>query len=346
MRFRPLLLTASLLLAASVARAWDYEGHRMVNQVALASLPKEFPQFVHAVANAERVAFLAGEPDRWRNVPDLPLKHTGGLEHFCDMEYITDAGLEWATVSSFRYEFVVQFAAARKAHPDNFLAIAPAQNSDRTQEWPGFAPWAITEQFARLRAAFSYLKVFEELGTPDEILNAQANVLYVMGVMGHYVGDCAQPLHTTKHHNGWVGANPAGYTTWKGLHSWVDGSIIGRTGLRFPQLAPSVKPAEVIALTPRSDGRDPMFAAVVEYLLREHAHVKTIYDLEKAGKLGQGQGGVIAEETRQFIEARLLDGGQMLGAIWLTAYRSAVPDTYLRSALIKRQTSAGAAKAP
>ena len=39
-----------------------------------------------------------------------------------------------------------------------------------------------------------------------------------MGVMGHYVGDCAQPLHTTKHHNGWVGENPHGYTTWPGLH--------------------------------------------------------------------------------------------------------------------------------
>jgi hypothetical protein len=39
-----------------------------------------------------------------------------------------------------------------------------------------------------------------------------------------------------------------------------------------------------------------------------------------------------------FIESRLLEGSKMLGAIWLTAYRSVVPDTYLRTALIKRQT--------
>ncbi len=344
---RPLrrLVILALAVCAPLARAWDYEGHRIVHQIALAALPKDYPAFVHALAAAERVAFLSGEPDRWRNVPDLPLKHAASLEHYCDMEYIPDAGLDWAKVPSFRYDFVVQFAAARKAHEKNFAPFDPAKNTDRTREWPGFAPWAIAESYAKLRAAFSYLKVYEELGTPDEVLNAQANILYVMGTMGHYVGDCAQPLHTTKHHNGWVGDNPHGYTTWPGLHAWIDGGIIGRTGLRFPALAARVQPAEPVAITARPDGRDPMFVATVEYLQRQHGHMETIYRLEKAGKLGQGDGGTVAPETRAFIEARLLEGGQMLAAIWLTAWRNTVPDTYLRSALIRRQTGAAPKKA-
>jgi hypothetical protein len=348
MRFRSstCLLVPLLALVAPVLHAWDYEGHRIVNELALASLPKEYPQFVHALANAERVAFLAGEPDRWRNVPDLPLKHYNGVDHYCDMEYITDAGLDWDKVPSFRYDFVAQFAAARAAHAQNFLPFDPAKNSDHTREWPGFAPWAIIEYYGKLRAAFSYLKVFEELGTPDEIKNAEANVLYLMGVMGHYVGDCAQPLHTTKHHNGWVGANPNGYTTWPGLHSWIDGGIIAKTGLRFTELAPKVKTVAPISLPARTDGRDPMFVAIVEYLKRQHAFVEPLYQLEKAGKLGQGEGAVVAAEAKAFIEARLLEGGEMLGAIWLTAYRSAVPDTYLRSSLIKRQTGAAAKARP
>jgi hypothetical protein len=341
-RFQLRIALGGVLLSfASAVHAWDYEGHRMVNQVALASLPKEYPQFVYEVAAAERVAFLSGEPDRWRNVPDLPLKHAGNLEHFCDLEYVTDAGLDWATVPSFRYEFVVQYAAARKANEKNFQPLNPAQNTDRTREWPGFAPWAITEHFGRLRAAFSYLKVFEELGTPDEIKNAQANIVYLMGVMGHFVGDCSQPLHTTKHYNGWVGANPKGYTTWNRLHSWIDGGIIARTGLRYPRLAPRVTPAQPISLAARTDGRDPMFVAVVEYLMAQNRQVEPLYQLELAGKLGQGENGVVADETRDFIEARLLEGGQMLGAIWLTAFRSAVPDTFLRGMLIRRQTASG-----
>lgn len=332
-------LGAALFPAAVCA--WDYEGHRIVNQLALASLPKEYPQFVHAVANAERVAFLAGDPDRWRNAPDLPLKQSGGSwsDHFCDLEYLPAAGIDLDKVTSFRYDFIVQFAAGRAANAQKFAPIDPARNLDHTAEWPGFVPWAITEYFGRLRSAFSYLKVFEELGTPDEIMNAQANILYVMGIMGHYVGDVAQPLHTTKHFNGWVGENPNGYTTWRGLHSWIDGGITAKANIKTAQLVGRMTPAQVIPLATRPDGRDPMFVAVFEYLRTQHRSVEPLYQLEKAGKLGHSDQ-PLDPEGRAFIESRLTEGGQMLGAIWLTAFRSAGPDTYLRSALIKRQTGA------
>ncbi len=350
MKCRALCRWAALLglgaaAAVSSVRAWDYEGHRIVNQLALVSLPPEFPAFVRAVAHAERIAFLSGEGDRWRNVPDLPMKHAGASwgDHFCDIEYLTEAGLDLETLTPFRYEFILQFAAGRAAHPQHFPPVDPAKDADRTAAWPGFAPWAITEQFAKLRSAFSYLKVFEELGTPDEILNAQANVLYVMGVMGHYVGDCAQPLHTTKHHNGWAGDNPKGFTTAKTIHSWVDGGIIAKAGIRTPRLQPRVAAATPVSLLPRADGRDPMFVAVLDYLRRQHRFVEPLYQLEKDGKLGLGNQ-PLAPETEAFVEARLLEGAQMLGSIWLTAYRSAVPDNFLRTALIRRQTAAAAAK--
>ncbi len=343
-----LRLFLPVALAVVPLRAWDYEGHRIVNTLALATLPKEFPQFVHAVAHAERVAFLAGEPDRWRNAPDFPLKQSGGSwsDHFLDLEYVPEAGLDLAKLTSFRYDFIVQFAAGRAANPQNFPPIDPAKNLDHTREWPGFAPWAITEYFGKLRSGFSYLKVLEELGTADEIMNAQANILYIMGVMGHYVGDCAQPLHTTKHHNGWVGDNPNGYSKWPGLHSWVDGGIIAKAVIRAPQLAPRVTEAAPISLAPREDGRDPMFVAVMDYLIAQHAQVEPLYQLEKENKLGHGEKGVVAPETKAFIEARLIEGGQMLGSIWLTAQRAAGPDTYLRTQLIKRQTAGASAPKP
>jgi hypothetical protein len=40
-----------------------------------------------------------------------------------------------------------------------------------------------------------------------------------MGVMGHYVGDYAQPLRTAVHHNGWDGPNPKEHTAWSGIHA-------------------------------------------------------------------------------------------------------------------------------
>lgn len=342
---RPPLL-ALLVLTAPVLWAWDYEGHRIVNQLALGALPPEFPAFVREPGAVERVAFLSGEPDRWRNVPDLTMKHSGGswTDHFCDLEYLTDAGLDLATLTSFRFDFVVQYAAGRAAHPDKFPPIDPAKNADHTREWPGFAPWSITEQFGRLRSGFSYLKVFEELGTPEEVANARANIIYVMGVMGHMVGDLSQPLHTTQHYNGWVGPNPKGYTTWSGLHAWVDGGMIAKAGIRAPQLQSRVEAPRALPLAARTDGRDPMFVAVMDYLMAQHRHVEPLYQLEKNGDLGHGDQ-VLGAVGRGFIEQRLLEGGHMLASIWYTAWRSAVPDTYLRSALIRRQMGVAPGKA-
>src|SRR3954471_13476631 len=65
---RPLLLCGVLLFATNRGRAWDAEGHRIVNQLALAALPADFPAFVRVPANHERVVQLASVPDRWRNV--------------------------------------------------------------------------------------------------------------------------------------------------------------------------------------------------------------------------------------------------------------------------------------
>jgi len=347
-------LFVGVMLAAIPVRAWDYEGHRIVNQLGLAALPADFPAFVREPANAERIAFLAGEPDRWRNVPDLPIKHYNGLDHYCDLEQLGDAGLDAATVPALRYEFALQFAAGRAAHPAHFPAVDPAKNADHSREWPGFAPWAITEYYGKLKAAFAYLKAFEEAGTPEEIANARADIVYLMGVMGHYVGDCAQPLHTTKHHNGWVGDNPNNYTTWPGIHSWIDGGFLAKSGLKLAEIMPTVVPAGPLGIAARPDGRDPMFVAVMNYLLEQNKLVEPLYQLEKAGKLSNELEkadrnrptvpGPVDPDGRAFIKARLLTGGEMLAAIWLTAWKQAAPDTYLRAQLLRRQTASPKAK--
>lgn len=331
-------LLTFILLAAGPAFAWDYEGHRTVNQVALASLPADFPAFVREPANAERIAFLAGEPDRWRNVPDGVIKQSGGswTDHFCDLEQIPAAGLDLAKVPSFRYDFILQFAAGRATHLENFSQIDPAKNADHSAEWPGFAPWAITEHYLRLKSAFTYLKVFEELGTPEEIANARANAVYSMGVMGHYVGDCAQPLHTTVHHNGWVGANPNGYTNWRGFHSWIDGGFVAKAGIKAADVVALAKPVQPLALVKQADGRDPLFVVAMNYLIEQNKLVEPLYALEKKGVL-KAEVAATSIEGRDFIKARLLTGGTMLAQIWATAWKEAGPDNYLRANLLKRQ---------
>ena len=329
------------------AGAWDYEGHHAINELALASLPRDFGGFELTPALKGRIEYLAGEPDRWRNVGDLPLKNVNGPDHYIDLEDVKLFDLTPETLPLMRYDFMADIAKVRAAHPEKFPPIDPDKDADHTRELDGFLPWAITENYEKLKSDFSSLKAFRQFGgTPEEIANAQADCIYVMGVMGHYVGDGAQPLHTTDHHNGWVGPNPNGYSTWKGLHAWIDGGFLGKAGIKLDDLAPRIRPATGIPLNQRADGRDPMFVAVFDYLLGNFKLVEPLYQMEKAGKFSDQleQAGKFHQDTqpvnaegRAFIEGQLVKGGEMLGSIWLTAWKQAVPDTYLRSQLVKRQ---------
>lgn len=337
MGFPTLVLIGGFMLGslASPACAWDYEGHRAVNQLALAALPVDFPAFVRAPAAAERIAFLAGEPDRWRNTPDLPVKHCCSLDHYLDYEQLAMAGMKDTDVPPMRYVFATRFAASRAAHASQFPPIAEEHNGARTLEWPGFVPWAIAENYGKLKSAFSYLKVYQMLGTPEEVSNAEANILYLMGTMGHYVGDCSQPLHLTIHHNGWVGDNPEQYTRWPGFHAWIDGGFIDKAGIKTADMIGRIDPATALKLMPASGDRDPMFSAVLDYLKAQHAFVGPLYALEKNGAF-KADAPTISPEGRKFIEERLLAGSRMLASIWVTAWKEAGPDPYLEKRLLKR----------
>src|ERR1035437_2439425 len=88
------LLAGALVLGALVfhAAAWDYEGHHAVNELALAALPTNFSAFALVPATRDRIAFLAGEADRWRNETSLKngtglaLGHASGPDHYIDLE--------------------------------------------------------------------------------------------------------------------------------------------------------------------------------------------------------------------------------------------------------------------
>src|SRR5258708_25733205 len=131
-----------LELSAFPALAWDYEGHRLVNQLALASLPADFPAFVRTPAAAERIAFLAGEPDRWRNTPHLPLQHANHPEHYMDLEELSLYGMKPESLPVFRYDFVAHLALVRKAHPESF-PTPEGSNKSHVRDLVGLVPWAI-----------------------------------------------------------------------------------------------------------------------------------------------------------------------------------------------------------
>jgi hypothetical protein len=341
---KPKLCTFAAALAvlfqfsAEKLYAWDYEGHHAVNELAVDSLPSDFGIDL-TPALKERIEYLAGEPDRWRNVPDLPLKQYNGPDHYIDLEDLKLYDLTPQTLPIMRYDFVTDIVKAHAAHPERFPAIDPDRDADHTRELAGFLPWAITENYEKLKSDFTNLKVFRNHGgTPVEIANAEADCIYVMGVMGHYVGDGSQPLHTSKYFNGWdPNDDPKGYTTRTTFHAWIDGGYFKKIGgIKVDQLSGKIQPASHIP-----DVNDPQafFQYVVNYLVEQNKYVEPLYEMDKNGQLtGVGDKGMGGEE---FLEGQLVKAGQMLGNLWFTAWQdSADDDPYLERQLQQRNAAA------
>ncbi|HVU07483.1 MAG TPA: hypothetical protein VHG89_02945, partial [Verrucomicrobiae bacterium] len=215
--------------------------------------------------------------------------------------------------------------------------IDSEKDADHTRELDGFLPWAITENYEKLKSDFSVLKAFQTHGgTPTEIANAQADIVYVMGVLGHFVGDGSQPLHTTKYFNGWDPKDdPKGYTTRTTFHSWIDGGYFRKVGgIKIEPLISKIQPATRIANAGQPNG---LFRDVVAYLVAQNKFVEPLYEMEKNGQLtgesGKGMDGL------PFLENQLVKAGQMLGDIWLTAWLEAPEDTYLERQLDERNAT-------
>src|SRR5207302_8577195 len=113
----------------------------------------------------------------------------------------------------------------------------------------------------------------------------------IMGVMGHYVGDASQPLHTTIHHHGWVGENPHHYATNGSFHAWIDGGFFNKTGgANLKEMQTKVRPAQIVSLNNRAANPEEMFQAAVAFIVEQHKLVEPLYQLEKEGKLsGEGE---------------------------------------------------------
>lgn len=309
-----LLACAAAWALVPPAQAWNAYGHRMITELALSGLPADAPEWLRAQDLRERVAYQSNEPDRWRGWPADALKHVNDPDHYLDLEMLEPFGLTLESMPALRREYLRALAVSKHVHPERAPEYDASRDPARTKEWPGFLVHAIAEQYAALQSSFNTVRILEEIDEPRraaQLAQARENAIYHMGILSHFVGDAAQPLHTTVHFNGWTGENPDGFTTSNKFHSYIDGGAIAHHGIRLADLAPRAKFDVSISL------RDP-WADILAHVRRSHEQMRPLYALERDGKLDGPEGRVL-------LEARLLDGAQMLSALYWAAYRSAEP---------------------
>lgn len=308
---------AVVMTCSSHVKAWDAAGHRLVTSAALEGALRDdgLPPWLGTPEMRARLEFQSAEPDRWRGQPSSILKHVAHPDHYIDVEDVEEYGLSLRTLPPLRNEYLKAMILARAAAPEKFPEYDTAKDPAREYEWPGFAPYAIAEHYAKLQASFRTLRILEglaESGRDAQIAQERSNIVYHMGALSHFVGDVAQPLHTTKHHHGWVGDNPGGYTTEWGFHAYIDGRIL---------MIHDIAPADVIAAADfkRNVNAPDPWNDTIEEIERSFALVEPLYRLHKDGTLEK-------EAGKAFIVERLADGAATLAALYRAAWASSEPD--------------------
>lgn len=320
---RTLLAALLTLLVVSPARAWDAHGHRTITLLAIDRFqagtapgkPDATDQLVWLFTPASRAqaAYQSGEPDRYRAIRNPALKHINDPDHYIDVEDLEQFGLTLRTIPPLRYEYLRAMAVSKHEHPENAKPYNERTDFARTLEWPGYLPYSITEHYGKLVSSFRQIRVLDKLNDParaDQLAAARANVIYEMGQLSHFVGDAAQPLHTTTHHHGWVGDNPEGFTTNRGFHAYIDGTILGIHTLNYETLRDACAGAPGRTV----DIANP-FSDTLDHIQRSFDQMRPLYVLQKSGDLEKDPG-------KAFITERLCDGASMLGALYLAAWQA------------------------
>jgi hypothetical protein len=261
-----------LLLLAGLVRAWWVQGHGEIAEASASALPDEMPAFFRA--GGKSFSHYAGDPDRWKNPSCKYLRAAEAPDHFIDLE-----DYEGKDLPKDRYRA-------------SELLISMKKKPDRV----GMLPYAIMENYERLCCAF-----YDHRADPkNEAIKAKC--LVYAGVLSHFTGDCAMPLHTTRDYDG--RRDKQGNMKQKGIHAKID-AFPEKNGLKPEEIARGVKAKKI----------DDVWAHVMERVNESHKLIDKCYELDKAGAFDKP-----TKESRQFILERCRAGAQFTADLWYTAW--------------------------
>jgi hypothetical protein len=285
------------LMTVQQSFAWGADGHTMIDRLAGGTLPADIPAFLRSPEAINALGYYGPEPDRWRSSSEPELNAAQAPEHFIDLEYADMVG----TLPRRRYDFIRALTAAQAAHPEVQL----------TPEKVGLQPYVTLEVYERLKSEMRDYRAL--LAAKQDTKPVEAEIIFMAGWLGHYVGDGSMPLHTTIQYNGWTGPNPNGYTTEHHIHSQFESTFVS-ANVKEKDVAPLVSKDPVVL--------NDVFADYMTYLRQSHALVEKVYQLEKTGAFA----GAGTPAGKTMVDERLAAGATELRNMIYTAWvKSADP---------------------
>lgn len=263
--------TCALVLLAmpTPVLAWGADGHRMIGELALQSLPATLPAFLRTAAAAREVGYLAPEADRIRGAGPVQDRERDPA-HFVDV-YDNGSVMGGPPLKSLpptREEFDTALrAAGQSQYKAGYLPYEMIGGYELVRKT--MALWRLAVAGARFAPTAA-----ERARYGADRPRREARVLAAIGLWSHFVGDGSQPLHATIHYNGWGDfPNPQGFTTER-IHTPFESAYVSTN------LAPSMVRAAMPAL---KDCACTINERVSAYLGAGFEQVVPLYTLEKRG---------------------------------------------------------------
>ena len=247
-----LTLGAAIVVTPAMVSAWGNSGHRMVGMAAVRALPDELPAFLRTPGAVVEVGELSREPDRTKG-GGQPHDRERDTAHFVDMD-------EAGHVMDGRGPSIDALPVLKSEYDAVLIAAGHDVND------AGYLPYAIWDGYQQLVRDFATWRVLNAAEAREsdpgkrawyraDRLRREALILRDMGYLSHYVGDAAQPLHTSIHYNGWGRyPNPEGFTDSRQTHGTFEGAFVRRPASAGARLSENLA-GRGPALLPAGEGR-------------------------------------------------------------------------------------------
>jgi len=282
---KTILLFAMTFLSFNVF-AWGKRGHQAVCETAAIAVSSE--------PNAGFMKSRAFDFGYYCNVPDFIWKRektyqTEKTEHYMDLEFFNEAFKKQPDVKK-------PFDLSRK----DFDAKFPEVKNEY-----GRAFWRVREINDQITQLTTQLKALPD----DKVKEKQAlqeKWLVLIGVMGHYIGDLAQPLHTTENHDGQKSGQ-------KGIHGFYEDEVVDQM---FPGFRAPLQD-EVNKRWPKfkKENENKSLTELMDQLARiSFKDIEPMLALDKKNK--RDPVAKSAEKYRKMVMKNLVDGSLTLAEIY------------------------------
>ena len=316
------------LLSPQPLGAWGFRGHTVANLAAVELIDSDGPRFLKAYK--AYIGHLGPIPDSWRSVSEPYLRISKDPNH----GWYTESFDFMKEIPRSRTEFTLrvydEYLRVSKTDPEHVRLL--------NIRYTGLQAYSMMEGYERMKAGMRlyrlasgqasgltsryqsigalYGSISPQLGDPKQVSEYLArDVASYMGWLGHYIADAAQPLHNSKHHDGWEGDNPKGYSRDPNIHSRFESTYVDLIAVTETEVLPYANK--------QARHLDDPWMAILDHMLEARAAAEDVYRLDLRGAFKEREDA----EARKLVFTRLASGASFLRDLAYTAWiESAKPD--------------------